>query len=164
MQTQGKHVNCTQKHPGVDPWHHRIRPSAYILNLKPCFPLGSANCSLIITFFTVNSSKLYFFFVTVPDPCPSGQALNEVKEKVEGGYRMEAPEDCPPGAYALMRTCWEQEPRRRPTFHKLRDKLEQEMGKHDPAPLVKDEDWDRVKVLDADPRTLRQQRNSGRHF
>lgn len=53
---------------------------------------------------------------------------------------MEAPEDCPPGAYALMRTCWEQEPRRRPTFHKLRDRLEQEMGKHNPAPLVKYED------------------------
>lgn len=53
---------------------------------------------------------------------------------------MEAPEDCPPGAYALMRACWEQEPRRRPTFHKLRDRLEQEMGKHNPAPLVKDED------------------------
>ncbi|XP_075878989.1 megakaryocyte-associated tyrosine-protein kinase isoform X1 [Nelusetta ayraudi] len=67
-------------------------------------------------------------------------ALKEVKETVEGGYRMEAPEDCPPGVYALMRTCWEQEPRRRPTFHKLRDRLEQEIGKHNPASLVKDGD------------------------
>ncbi|KAF3690914.1 Megakaryocyte-associated tyrosine-protein kinase [Channa argus] len=60
--------------------------------------------------------------------------LMEVKEKVEGGYRMEAPEDCPPGAYALMRVCWEQEPRKRPAFHKLREKLEQEIGKCTPGP------------------------------
>uniref|UniRef100_H2TSK2 Tyrosine-protein kinase n=1 Tax=Takifugu rubripes TaxID=31033 RepID=H2TSK2_TAKRU len=51
-------------------------------------------------------------------------SLKEVKEGVEAGYRMEAPEDCPPAVYTLMRTCWEQDPRRRPTFHKLREKLE----------------------------------------
>ncbi|XP_041647113.1 megakaryocyte-associated tyrosine-protein kinase isoform X2 [Cheilinus undulatus] len=56
-------------------------------------------------------------------------SLNEVKEKVEEGYRMEAPDDCPPGVYTLMRMCWEQEPRRRPAFHKLREKLERETGK-----------------------------------
>ncbi|XP_031719809.1 megakaryocyte-associated tyrosine-protein kinase isoform X1 [Anarrhichthys ocellatus] len=55
-------------------------------------------------------------------------SLKEVKERVEGGYRMEAPEDCPPVVYSLMRICWEQEPRRRPAFHKLREKLEREMG------------------------------------
>uniref|UniRef100_A0A7N8X244 Tyrosine-protein kinase n=1 Tax=Mastacembelus armatus TaxID=205130 RepID=A0A7N8X244_9TELE len=59
-------------------------------------------------------------------------SLNEVKERVEGGYRMEAPEDCPPGVYALMRICWEQDPRRRPAFHKLREKLERDMGKLSP--------------------------------
>lgn len=41
---------------------------------------------------------------------------------------MDAPEDCPPALYTLMRSCWAQEPRRRPTFHKLREKLEQETG------------------------------------
>ncbi|XP_032381153.1 megakaryocyte-associated tyrosine-protein kinase isoform X1 [Etheostoma spectabile] len=61
-------------------------------------------------------------------------SLKEVKEKVEGGYRMEAPEDCPPSVYSLMMICWEQEPRRRPGFHKLREKLEQEMGKCSPGP------------------------------
>nr|XP_020468659.1 megakaryocyte-associated tyrosine-protein kinase [Monopterus albus]XP_020468660.1 megakaryocyte-associated tyrosine-protein kinase [Monopterus albus]XP_020468661.1 megakaryocyte-associated tyrosine-protein kinase [Monopterus albus] len=60
-------------------------------------------------------------------------SLTEMKERVEGGYRMEAPEECPPGVYALMRICWEQEPRRRPAFHKLREKLEQEMSKHSPG-------------------------------
>ncbi|KAJ0065146.1 hypothetical protein NL108_005612, partial [Boleophthalmus pectinirostris] len=51
----------------------------------------------------------------------------EVKEMVEAGYRMEAPEDCPADLYSVMRLCWEQEPRRRPSFQKLRHKLEQEM-------------------------------------
>ncbi|XP_033937914.1 megakaryocyte-associated tyrosine-protein kinase isoform X3 [Pseudochaenichthys georgianus] len=57
-------------------------------------------------------------------------SLKEVKEMVEGGYRMESPEDCPPALYSLMRLCWEQEPRRRPAFNKLREKLEREAGKH----------------------------------
>ena len=61
------------------------------------------------------------------------QSLQEVKEKVEVGYRMEAPEDCPAGVYSLMRICWEQEPRKRPPFHKLREKLERETGKHSPG-------------------------------
>lgn len=56
------------------------------------------------------------------------QSLREVKERVEAGYRMDAPEDCPPALYSLMRSCWAQEPRRRPTFHKLRERLEQEMS------------------------------------
>uniref|UniRef100_A0A3Q3XCZ6 Tyrosine-protein kinase n=1 Tax=Mola mola TaxID=94237 RepID=A0A3Q3XCZ6_MOLML len=60
-------------------------------------------------------------------------SLSEVKERVEGGYRMEAPVDCPPSVYSLMRICWEIEPRRRPTFHKLREKLEQEMGSQNPV-------------------------------
>uniref|UniRef100_A0A667X9H8 Tyrosine-protein kinase n=1 Tax=Myripristis murdjan TaxID=586833 RepID=A0A667X9H8_9TELE len=61
-------------------------------------------------------------------------SLKEVKEKVEEGYRMEAPEDCPPGVYSLMKSCWEKEPRRRPSFHKLREKLDRELGKHSPSP------------------------------
>lgn len=60
--------------------------------------------------------------------------MGEVKERVDGGYRMEAPKDCPPGVYSMMRTCWEQEPRRRPAFHKLKENLEQEMGKLSPGP------------------------------
>uniref|UniRef100_A0AAX7TXI0 Tyrosine-protein kinase n=1 Tax=Astatotilapia calliptera TaxID=8154 RepID=A0AAX7TXI0_ASTCA len=47
-------------------------------------------------------------------------SLQEVKDKVEQGYRMEAPEDCPPSVYSLMRVCWEQEPRKRPGFHKTK--------------------------------------------
>lgn len=77
------------------------------------------------------------------------QSLDEVKEKVEGGYRMQAPEDCPPGVYSLMRICWEREPRRRPAFHKLREKLEQQMGQHKPDPEHK-EVTETGQGLDAD--------------
>lgn len=61
------------------------------------------------------------------------QSLKDVQAKVEAGYRMEAPEDCPANVYSLMRLCWEQEPRRRPGFPKLREKLEREMGKRSPG-------------------------------
>ncbi|XP_054644789.1 megakaryocyte-associated tyrosine-protein kinase isoform X2 [Dunckerocampus dactyliophorus] len=60
-------------------------------------------------------------------------SLKEVKERVEGGYRMEAPGDCPPAVYALMTACWDQDPRKRPAFHKLREKVEQQMHKHSPG-------------------------------
>uniref|UniRef100_A0A673BAM9 Tyrosine-protein kinase n=1 Tax=Sphaeramia orbicularis TaxID=375764 RepID=A0A673BAM9_9TELE len=67
-------------------------------------------------------------------------SLKEVKESVEGGYRMDAPDDCPPGVFALMKLCWEHEPRRRPAFHKLREKLEQQMAKHSPDPWSEPQD------------------------
>uniref|UniRef100_A0A673WFZ2 Tyrosine-protein kinase n=1 Tax=Salmo trutta TaxID=8032 RepID=A0A673WFZ2_SALTR len=53
-------------------------------------------------------------------------SVKEVKERVEQGYRMEAPEECPPTVYALMRGCWEAEPKKRPSFHKLQEKIERE--------------------------------------
>ncbi|KAM6922110.1 megakaryocyte-associated tyrosine-protein kinase [Xenentodon cancila] len=65
-------------------------------------------------------------------------SLKDVKEKVVEGYRMEAPEDCPPGVYYLMMLCWEQEPRKRPSFHKLREKLEKEVNKLRPGPTAED--------------------------
>lgn len=82
------------------------------------------------TFKSLMGNHNLLICITVPTLLYLTQSLSEVKEKVEGGYRMEAPEDCPPGVYSLMRICWELEPRKRPTFHKVREKLEQEMGKH----------------------------------
>ncbi|XP_016527287.1 megakaryocyte-associated tyrosine-protein kinase isoform X2 [Poecilia formosa] len=75
---------------------------------------------------------LWEIFAYGRQPYPK-MSLKEVKEKVEAGYRMEAPEDCPPGAYAIMKLCWEQEPRKRPGFSKLREKLEQELSKTSPS-------------------------------
>ncbi|XP_066503474.1 megakaryocyte-associated tyrosine-protein kinase isoform X2 [Hoplias malabaricus] len=56
-------------------------------------------------------------------------SLKDVKEQVEKGYRMEAPEKCPPEIYSLMRTCWELDPKMRPSFHKLRENLQTELNK-----------------------------------
>ncbi|KAK1805709.1 hypothetical protein P4O66_001974 [Electrophorus voltai] len=58
-------------------------------------------------------------------------SVEEVKERVEQGYRMGAPEDCPPDVYALMKACWEKDPKLRPLFHKLRGYLEIELSKHE---------------------------------
>uniref|UniRef100_A0A8D0L9S7 Tyrosine-protein kinase n=1 Tax=Sphenodon punctatus TaxID=8508 RepID=A0A8D0L9S7_SPHPU len=55
------------------------------------------------------------------------QTLNEVVEQVEKGYRMEEPEECPPSLYTLMKSCWEQEPAKRPSFKKLSEKLQKEL-------------------------------------
>ncbi|ELV09288.1 Megakaryocyte-associated tyrosine-protein kinase [Tupaia chinensis] len=46
-------------------------------------------------------------------------SLKEVSEAVEKGYRMEPPEGCPGPVHALMGSCWEAEPARRPPFRKL---------------------------------------------
>ncbi|XP_023699297.1 megakaryocyte-associated tyrosine-protein kinase [Paramormyrops kingsleyae] len=54
-------------------------------------------------------------------------SLTEVKEKVEQGYRMETPEGCPAAVYTLMRSCWEMDPGKRPSFRKLREKLDKEL-------------------------------------
>ncbi|XP_074834030.1 megakaryocyte-associated tyrosine-protein kinase [Carettochelys insculpta] len=53
--------------------------------------------------------------------------LKEVTEMVEKGYRMEAPEECPPSLYTLMKSCWELEPGKRPAFKKLTEKLQKEL-------------------------------------
>ncbi|XP_030396278.1 megakaryocyte-associated tyrosine-protein kinase-like isoform X3 [Gopherus evgoodei] len=57
----------------------------------------------------------------------SKMTLKEVTEKVEKGYRMEAPEECPPSLYTLMKSCWETEPGKRPSFRKLTEKLQKEL-------------------------------------
>lgn len=44
---------------------------------------------------------------------------------VEVGYKMEAPEGCPPEIYEMMRQAWELNPAKRPTFAELKVKLQQ---------------------------------------
>ncbi|GCC30399.1 hypothetical protein chiPu_0008850 [Chiloscyllium punctatum] len=57
--------------------------------------------------------------------------LMDLVDKVEKGYRMECPDKCPTSVYNLMKSCWEYDPGKRPTFKKLRDKLEKEGRKSD---------------------------------
>lgn len=43
--------------------------------------------------------------------------------RVDLGYRMPCPPECPPTAYKLMLTCWHREPEQRPCFKAVREKL-----------------------------------------
>lgn len=58
------------------------------------------------------------------------QSVSEVRERVDQGHRMEPPDECPPDVYSIMTSCWETDPKRRPSFYKLRERLEKELGKH----------------------------------
>ncbi|XP_010791330.1 tyrosine-protein kinase CSK-like, partial [Notothenia coriiceps] len=50
--------------------------------------------------------------------------LKEVVPRVEKGYKMDAPDGCPPVVYDLMKQCWTLDSVVRPSFHMLRDKLQ----------------------------------------
>ncbi|EDV93460.1 tyrosine-protein kinase CSK isoform X2 [Drosophila grimshawi] len=50
--------------------------------------------------------------------------LADVVKHVEVGYKMEAPEGCPPEIYEMMRQAWELNPAKRPTFAELKVKLQ----------------------------------------
>uniref|UniRef100_A0A663F348 Tyrosine-protein kinase n=1 Tax=Aquila chrysaetos chrysaetos TaxID=223781 RepID=A0A663F348_AQUCH len=65
-----------------------------------------------------------FSFGRAPYPKLS---LKEVTELLEQGYRMEPPEGCLPAVYALMKSCWELEPGKRPSFKKITEKLQKEL-------------------------------------
>lgn len=53
------------------------------------------------------------------------QPLADVVKHVEKGYRMEAPEGCPPEIYEIMREAWDIDPDIRPTFSVVSEKLNQ---------------------------------------
>ncbi|XP_022216318.2 tyrosine-protein kinase Abl [Drosophila obscura] len=50
--------------------------------------------------------------------------LADVVKHVEVGYKMEAPEGCPPEIYEMMRQAWDLNPAKRPTFAELKVKLQ----------------------------------------
>lgn len=52
------------------------------------------------------------------------QPLADVVKHVEVGYKMEAPEGCPPEIYEMMRQAWDLNPAKRPTFAELKVKLQ----------------------------------------
>uniref|UniRef100_A0A8C8FPE2 Tyrosine-protein kinase n=1 Tax=Oncorhynchus tshawytscha TaxID=74940 RepID=A0A8C8FPE2_ONCTS len=47
----------------------------------------------------------------------------QTRDEVEKGYRMLAPNSCPPDVYAVMCHCWQYDSRNRPSFSKLRTEL-----------------------------------------
>lgn len=53
----------------------------------------------------------------------SFQPLADVVKHVGSGYKMEAPEGCPPEIYEMMRQAWDLVPEKRPTFAELKRRL-----------------------------------------
>lgn len=47
-----------------------------------------------------------------------------VSPKVERGYRMEAPEGCPPSVHQVAMDCWAYAPEERPTFSGVLERLQ----------------------------------------
>ena len=53
-----------------------------------------------------------------------GMTKSEVLEKLQHGYRMECPSNCPDALYDIMLSCWKGNPEERPTFEYLKYLLE----------------------------------------
>jgi len=52
-----------------------------------------------------------------------GVKNNDVISKIEGGERLPLPQDCPPGLYNLMCSCWSYEPSERPSISVVKTTL-----------------------------------------
>ncbi|KAB1257135.1 Tyrosine-protein kinase CSK [Camelus dromedarius] len=50
--------------------------------------------------------------------------LKDVVPRVEKGYKMDAPDGCPPAVYEVMKNCWHLDSATRPSFLQLREQLE----------------------------------------
>lgn len=61
-----------------------------------------------------------FSFGTTPYTSMTNQ---QTREEVEKGYRMPAPHGCPVEISRIMSSCWEYDPKNRPSFKKLRTEL-----------------------------------------
>ena len=71
-----------------------------------------------------------------------GMTNAEVLEKIQVGYRMGAPPNCPQGLHDMMLECWREEPANRPTFETLQWQLEEfftaeDGGYREPEQLAK---------------------------
>ncbi|XP_006903678.1 PREDICTED: LOW QUALITY PROTEIN: protein tyrosine kinase 6 [Elephantulus edwardii] len=52
-----------------------------------------------------------------------GMSNHETFLRVDSGYRMARPLECPPTVYKLMLACWQRDPMQRPSFYALWEKL-----------------------------------------
>ena len=55
-------------------------------------------------------------------------------KKVKAGYRLEAPDNCPPALYSLMCSCWDGDPDLRPSFKDVYAALEKIQDGSDRSP------------------------------
>ena len=52
-----------------------------------------------------------------------GKMNDQVMNEVRRGHTLSQPDDCPSSIFEIMRSCWQMEPHRRPTFSELVDEL-----------------------------------------
>ncbi|KAL9873405.1 LOW QUALITY PROTEIN: C-terminal Src kinase [Glossina fuscipes fuscipes] len=85
--------------------------------------------SFFFTFRFSNKSDMWSFGILLWEIYSFGRVpypripLADVVKHVEVGYKMEAPEGCPPEIYEMMRQAWDLNPAKRPTFADLKVKL-----------------------------------------
>lgn len=53
----------------------------------------------------------------------TGMSNHETFLRVDAGYRMPCPLECPPNIHKLMLSCWSRDPKQRPCFKDLCEKL-----------------------------------------
>lgn len=53
----------------------------------------------------------------------AGMSNHEAFLRVDAGYRMPCPLECPPSVHKLMLTCWCRDPEQRPCFKALRERI-----------------------------------------
>ncbi|XP_078692958.1 uncharacterized protein LOC144922785 [Branchiostoma floridae x Branchiostoma belcheri] len=68
------------------------------------------------------------------DPYP-GVAVSELKDRLQAGFRMDQPEDCPGAMYDLMQQCWRWQPIQRPLFSQLYLTLDKHLAFYGPEYL-----------------------------
>ncbi|XP_078604928.1 uncharacterized protein LOC144878338 [Branchiostoma floridae x Branchiostoma japonicum] len=59
-------------------------------------------------------------------------AVNDLKDRLQAGYRMPQPEDCPDAMYDLMLQCWRWQPVLRPSFRTLEAKIDRNLAFYGP--------------------------------
>ncbi|RZF49331.1 hypothetical protein LSTR_LSTR016833, partial [Laodelphax striatellus] len=66
---------------------------------------------------------LWEFFSLARTPYPGIEGVQELYKKLESGYRMERPAFAPDIVYRIMLECWNEDPKRRPSFTDLAARL-----------------------------------------
>uniref|UniRef100_A0A8C7ZK33 receptor protein-tyrosine kinase n=1 Tax=Oryzias sinensis TaxID=183150 RepID=A0A8C7ZK33_9TELE len=71
---------------------------------------------------------LWEIFSLGKSPYPSMAVDSRFYKMVKCGYQMPQPDFAPPEMYEIMRMCWNLEPTERPTFSKISQMIEQQLG------------------------------------
>ncbi|XP_046575665.1 uncharacterized protein LOC124283699 isoform X2 [Haliotis rubra] len=65
-----------------------------------------------------------FEIVTLGGTPYPGVANRELLSKLHAGYRMERPDNCSTEMYQLMRDCWKSDPKKRPSFSEIGERID----------------------------------------